>query len=338
MLVPFVIDAESIVADPNWTGAQLRACHFNLIDTWINLGLLAHDGQTLQDSKLFENVMALPQCVRTKWLEVLERLPLLSAPKWNSEVKPVFLSEFSNIAQLAFVDDVQAEIEFNFDESRDETILVCGILNISICRLVAASQAIPFREASKLSGLHIEVGDTFQKTWDTRFKSLARAPIKNVCVVDRFAIRNHFNSPQDQLSGVERFLRLLDRDSTGDRHVKIYSTWPEELPDASRVSAQEIEAEFRLMFNKLPRKKVKRIKIYMVPNGGFRRDSHDRFIRFGNYVWDIGKGLEVFGAPYCRDRSQAAFKTIFKDDSYTVVEQDLAGNDKTRQLAEIKLI
>ena len=337
MLVPFVVDAESVVPDPSWSGSQIRACHNSLINSWIDYGLLAYDGNSLQESNLYKHITSLPQSVRTRWLEVLSRLPLLSTPGWKSRVTPSLMFEFADVAQLAFVDDAQAEIEFSFDEGSDHSYLNISDKKIAVCRILNAADAIAFKEASILSKSHIQVGDTLQNIWDTRFQSLAKAPIKKITIVDRFAIRNHFNSPQNQLSGIERFLRLLDKDATGDRYIKFYSTWPEELPDGNRVTIEEIESDFRLIFNRLPRRKIKRIKVFLVPNAGFRKDSHDRFIRFGDYVWDIGKGLEIFGAPACKDRSQAAFKTIFfEEDSYMVVENDLATNVKTRQINEIR--
>jgi len=337
MLVPFVVDAESIVPDPTWTGSQIRACHNSLIKSWIDYGLLAYDGNSLEESNLYKHIITLPQNVRSNWLGALRRLPILPTPSWNSRVTPSLISEFSDVAKLAFIDDVQAEIEFNFDEASDHTYLKIGDSEVAVCRILNAAHAIAFRQASILSKSHIEAGDTFQQIWDLRFKSLAKAPIKKISIVDRFAIRNHFDTPQNQLSGIERFFRLLDKDATGDRYIKFYTTWPEELQSGNKVSLEEIEFEFRHIFDRLLHKKIKRINVFLVPNSGFRKDSHDRFIRFGDYVWDIGKGLEVFGAPFCKDRSQAAFKVIFfEEDSYMLVEQDLARNTKTRQINEIK--
>ena len=78
-------------------------------------------------------------------------------------------------------------------------------------------------------------------------------------------------------------------------------------------------------------KKVQRLKISMVPNPAFRDRGHDRFFRFGDYVWDIGLGLQVFQGAYSPARSSAAFKT--GDDivrGYKKVEEDLAGDRRTK--------
>ncbi|WP_157497344.1 hypothetical protein [Diaphorobacter sp. J5-51] len=149
-------------------------------------------------------------------------------------------------------------------------------------------------------------------------------------IVDRYAIGQHIAHAQDQLSGLERFLRLLDIDATGQRHVTIYSAWTADLSGANRKSIDDIETELRAVFGRLPNKNIKRIKVFMVPNTGFRDDGHDRFVRFGDYVWDIGLGLEVFDGAYSAKRSSAGFKSGTAIGGYKSVEQDLAGNGDTK--------
>lgn len=330
MLVPFVIDADSLAPDPAWTPTQQRACYNGLLEVWQRTGLLAHDGASLPASRLHQAVQALPPNVRPRWLEVLERSPLLTAPQWNGNVSATALGNFAGVAQLALVDDACAEVEFGFNDDCDEALQPVNGIDLSVCRLLAAGQARAFQAATTLAGRHIEAGDKFQATWDARFKALARAPIKLVSIVDRYAIGQHIVHTQNQLSGLERFLRLLDSDATGQRHVTIYSAWTADLSGANRKSIDDIETELRPVFGRLPCKNIKRIKVFMVPNTGFRDDGHDRFIRFGDYVWDIGLGLEVLDGAYSARRSSAGFKSGTAIGGYKGVEQDLAGNAETK--------
>jgi len=330
MLVPFVIDADSLAPDQAWTPTQQRACYNGLLDLWRRAGLLAHDGEVLHGSRLHQAVQALPQSVRPRWQEVLERSPLLATPAWNCKVSPASLGDFATVAKLALVDDTRAEVEFGFGEDCDEAVHAVNGTDVSVCRLLAAGQAQAFQTATALAGAHIEAGDTFQATWDARFNALAKAPIKLVSIVDRYAIGQHVVCPQSRLSGLERFLRLLDNDATGHRHVTIYSAWTADLSGENKKTIDEIEAELRIVLGRLPSRNVKRIKVFMVPNTGFRDDAHDRFVRFGDYVWDIGLGLEVFDGAFCAKRSSASFKSGIAAGGYKVVEQDLAGNGDTK--------
>ncbi len=330
MLVPFVIDADSLAPDPAWTATQQRACYNGLLDVWQRTGLLAHDGESLPASRLHRAVLTLPQNVRPRWQEVLERSPLLSTPRWSGNVSTNTIGDFADVARLALVDDARAEVEFGLDDNCDETLKSINGIDVSVCRLLVAGQAKAFQTATALAGTHIEAGDKFQTTWDTRFKALAIAPIKLVSIVDRYAIGQHMACPQTKLSGLERFLRLLDSDATGQRHVTIYSAWTADLSGENRKSIDDIENDLRVIFGRLPYKNIKRIKVVMVPNTGFRDDGHDRFIRFGDYVWDIGLGLEVLDGAYSVKRSSAGFKSGIAVVGYKGVEQDLAGNPDTK--------
>jgi len=332
MLVPFVIDADSLAPDQGWTPTQQRACYNGLLDVWQRTGLLAHDGDSLSASRLHHAVQSLPQNIRTRWQEVLERAPLLTTPHWNGSVSVTTLGDFAGVAQLALVDDTRAEVEFGFDDECDEALRPCNGIDVSVCRLLAAGQANAFQAATALAGKHIEARDPFQATWNTRFKALAIAPIKLVSVVDRYVIGQHMACPQTRRSGLDRFLWLLDNDATGHRHITIYSAWTADLSGTNKKTIADIEAELRVVFGKLPRKNIKRIKVFMAPNSSFRDNGHDRFVRFGDYVWDIGLGLEVFDGPYSAKRSSAGFKSGTAIGSYKSVEQDLAGNGDTKSM------
>lgn len=335
MLVPFVIDTDSLTPDPAWTPAQQRACYKGLLDVWQQIGLLAHDGSTLNSSRFYQAVQALPQSVRPQWQAMLSRAPVLTTPTWNGTVSVANLGNFSNTAQLAFVDDTRAEVEFNLSDNCDEANCSTNGISINICRLLAANQALAFQDSIALAGIHIEAGDTYQATWDSRFNALAKAPIKLVSIVDRYAIGQHMVCPQTKLSGLERFLRLLDSNATGPRHLTVYSAWTAELSGENKKTIDDIEKELRLVFSRLTNKKVQRINVYMVPNTGFRDDGHDRFVRFGDYVWDIGLGLEVFDGAFAVRRSSAGFKSGVAVAGYKQVEEDLAGNAGTKK-REIK--
>jgi hypothetical protein len=329
MLVPFVIDVDSLTPDPAWTSAQQRACHNNLLDVWQRIGLLMHDGTTFDGSRLKAVVLTLPQNLRPLWQEVLERVPLSALGiGWNGSVTSAFLPVIASRAKLAFVDDVRAEVEFGYDDDCDEKVhpIIDGT-NIGVCRLLAANQAVAFRAAVTQSGIHIEAGDTFQAIWDSRFKTLAAAPLKRVFIVDRYAISQHYDCPQTRLSGLERFLRLLDGGASGQRHITIYSAW---TTDLYGKTIEDVESDIRHILSRLTVKNIKRIKLLMVPNTGFRDDGHDRFVRFEEYVWDIGLGLEVFENAYAAKRSAASFKTGLAMAGYKQVEQDLAGHRDTR--------
>lgn len=334
MLVPFVIDADSLAPDPAWTPAQLRACHTGLLDIWQQIGLLIHDAESFQQSRLNTAVQELPQALRSLWQELLPRVPLAPCGMgWVGLVRQNNLCDFCTSAQLALVEDLRAEEDFDFLEDDDEKAITASDQHrVDVCRLLAATKASKFRNAIALSGAHIESGDTYRKTWNDRFRPLAIAPIKNITVVDRYAIKQHFESPQTQLSGLARFLRMLDKDATGKRYVTLFAAWTAEIHDKSIV---DVEIELRDVLAHLPNGNIAKLDVVMIPNSDFSTGAHDRFVRFGHYVLDLGCGLEVLEGPAAVRRSAAAFKSGAAVSGYQQIETELSRDSKAR-VAHVK--
>ena len=202
MLIPFAIDANSLAPDPAWTPATRLACHRDLLNVWQHYGLLTHDGQRFDGSRLQQAVLQLPQNVRPLWLEMLERAPIFPfGDEWNGAVVQANLAALATATGLALVDDTRAEVEFGIGEDAVETTVATANGEINVCRLQTANQAKLFQEAMRLSGTHIEAVDTYQQIWDSRFKHLAIAPIKQVSVVVSDAIPKQSLCPQARRYG-----------------------------------------------------------------------------------------------------------------------------------------
>lgn len=329
MLVPFVIDADSLVPDPSWAPAQCRACHKSLLDVWRQFGLLTHDGEKFEQSRLRQAVQELPQALRSLWQEALERVPLCAcSEKWDGSVTPENLGSIRASAALALVDDTRAEAEFGLSEGLDQKMLpVNGASDVEICRLLAANQASAFKKAQSLSGVHIEAQEAFQEIWDARFQMLALAPIKRVVIVDRYAISQQFECPQTTISGLARFLRLLDMHARGPRHVTLFAGWTQEI---NQKAMPDVEQELREVMSRLAHHRINELNVVMLPNAVFRESAHDRFIRFDKYVWDVGIGLKIFEGAYAPERSSATFKSGDAVDGYRAAERTLRAHKNAR--------
>ncbi len=332
MLVPFVIDVDSLAPDPGWTQAQIKTCHQSLLDIWQRIGILKHDADSFETSRLKQAVLRLPPNIRPQWLAMLARnRPLPCGNDWDGSITRNNINQLGVIAQVALVEDIRAEEDFGLSEEA-LSFSDQSTPNMEVCRILSAAHAKTFQDAVAKSTTHIEPKETFRDIWTHRFKSLACAPIKNIAIVDRYAIEQLFNPPHQQLSGLDRFLRLLDADASGIRHVTLYSSWAKLKREIGKVG---INDELRLVMDRLPRKNIKLLKVVMLPDKVFRDVSHDRFIRFDNYVWDIGIGLKVFGGAFAAERSQAAFKTGEATDSYKKIENELTYHPKAQPIDDL---
>ena len=154
MLVPFVVDADSLAPDPQWAPSTLRACHNDLLDMWNRFGLLVHDGASLEQSRLRQAVERLPSKQRDQWVRMLKHAPPVACATWNGQVVPAGAALLCSVASLALVDDTRAEVEFEIDEESDEVRFSPSTdRHLVVSRLQAAAHASVVEEAVLGSGV-----------------------------------------------------------------------------------------------------------------------------------------------------------------------------------------
>lgn len=328
MLVPFAIDPGCLDFDPAWAEYQRLDYQKSVLDIWEKIGLLCHSGASLDASHLMKAIESLPQKYRDRWFEALMLPNIQGRDDWDGSIGSGNLNMLSGHASVALVDDARALEEFCFS---DEELSKPNALStgVEVCRFSTANKAESFSKALSRSVSHIEPEDSYGEIWKERFRNLAVAQLKRISIVDRFAVSRHFERPQSQLSGIARFLRLLDNDCSGPRYVSLFSAWTKDLLG----NIVDIENEFKSVMAKLPKQNVKQLKIVMSPNSTFSELAHDRFIRFEDYIWDIGLGLQIFEGPCVGHRSAATLKAgkIIVGEYRDEVEQYLLKNAASKE-------
>lgn len=328
MLVPFVIDPECLDSEPGWPPSQALGYHESMLDIWEKIGLLLHSEEKFDGSSLHRAIEALPQKYRLRWQIALKNFPMHeSRSHWTGSIDRKNLGEVAVSAEVAFVDNTRAEAEFDFsvDELSKSSCLSTAA---EVCRFTAAPHSEVIKTAQNRALSPILIKEPYEEIWKERFYRLAVAPLKRIFIVDRFALSEHFEHHQSMLTGVsglKRFLRLLDRDSDGARYVTLYSAKVDSLV---KRDSGEIQKELRETMANLPKKNIKLLKLNLLPNSAFAKPAHDRYIRFEKYVWDLGHGLKVFEGPYAQVHSKASFKTGKFIDEYRDGESSLDDHPK----------
>jgi hypothetical protein len=311
MLVPFAIDVKAVAPDPSWTPSDVDNHHASLLGIWRRLGLVCVEGVCVEgqqppNSQLMRAVAKLPQSVRDQWQSLLSHLPILyCGDQWNGEIEAEALGSLPRRISLAMVDDVVGEIGFGIPEGAQSITSEGGI---EIRRFKAASGASNFESARELAGRRIRVGEPYAEIWASRFRNLAEAPIQKITIVDRYALEQQLKCPQAKLSGLHRFLRELDRDASGDRYVRLYSSRTRYFAECT-TGLEDVKTELRQIIDRLPHKRIKRLTVHFAPDHLFGRLEHGRYVRFDNYIWEIDGGLEVLEGAVCERASNATFKT-----------------------------
>lgn len=143
MLVPFVIDAESIAPDGDWTVTDQRIYHEGLLETWRRMGVLVHDGQKFENSRIKEAIDALPQKLLPLWQDLLEQLPIMPGqPQWDGIAcnNQNCMNALSASANVVLLDDAKAEVEFGLNEAELSKVFEAHP-SLEFCRILAAAQA-----------------------------------------------------------------------------------------------------------------------------------------------------------------------------------------------------
>jgi len=249
------------------------------------------------------------------------------------------------------------------------------VKKINIVDRYAISQLMLPKLLSSSSEVRLNANDVIEEI--TRFRS---TDSPNHVAVDNkilYSLTSKLiKSIPKEKSGLENFLLFLDQSATGPRTVEICSSWTKELlhGDSSHMirrlerelssqtnpfsiknnsnilrvvkesiskSMDDITERVREIMNNLPYRNINRVVIYMVDDSYFGKQSHDRYIRFGKYVWSIGLGLKIFEGERTSERSDAFFKTDSKD--YQAVEDVLKNvmkmnSDKSMPLVERRVI
>ena len=177
MLVPFVIDVDSLAPDPEWTRPQISGYHESLFKTWQRIGILKHDTDKFETSRLYQSIHRLPQKIRPRWIKFLEKNPLLLAcgNEWNGDITPKNINQLDGIVQVAIIDDTRAEVDFGLSEEQLSSPVQIAP-SIEICRMSAVEHAKAFEDAiDNKSNKHIKPKETYTDIWKQRFKSLASA-------------------------------------------------------------------------------------------------------------------------------------------------------------------
>jgi hypothetical protein len=162
--------------------------------------------------------------------------------------------------------------------------------------------------------------ESFKSIWQERFHWLAAAEnINHVTIMDRYAQVNCCqNTAPNSISGLERFLSFLTDSATSRKNVTLFCSWGRPSSDSTngvQVNTATYRNTAREKFLSLlegcvrNNGRITSLIIHLLDDHAFKQFSHARHVRFGDYVWDLDKGLECFqGNTFCEQTLTATFK------------------------------
>lgn len=303
----------------NETLIDIEAMNDLLINKWANFGCLYY-----------------PYELYPQYLKSLD----LHDPRYVQEWKTAFSlfksfdlsAGYRPISEHACIDDVYTSLT-NYGvntalvSSSDATALNMNF-NMSnnngaseVIKVESINRSLFFNACEDYSKTDIKNGDCINNVWHTRFLGVAKHS-NVITIIDRYLFENLENDINIRPTSIKRFADFL-RPLNKKFSLNIYSSGDEK--NSSRHLC--IEKYFRDNEKVSDRlgEVFSYIEISSCSDNKFRDDSHDRFIRFDNFVISIGTGFEIF-----RNYPLRAASFSVKNVSYTNFTQTLSSMSPNR--------
>jgi hypothetical protein len=304
MIVHFAVDPDALTVDGRLDRRVLRAQHMRLLELWRDFGTLIYGGPDFCSSELFAAFNRLPQDLRKRWQEALERHRHRAVSGWRA------LDQARSLAEVVVL---RSHIELACLEQQRYGHIAGAIQPdqmdqspVELCSLDHIDQTNRFCGARQLARQAIAEKTDINRLWTERFARLVEQT-KLVVVVDRYAVVRHWHfDRKKQRSGLEFLLAELHACRRRRRTVIIYAA----ADKTGAASDGELAASVQHTVQSLGRGAVQEVQLFIGPDKLFGAKARDRYLRFDRAVCELGHGLEVLEGDQVQHRCAFALRSL----------------------------
>jgi hypothetical protein len=350
MLIPFLVDFDSIAEDANeyLDKGEMSAFHRRVTRFWERYGALVYNKEKLSLETYRKIMLKVPTEFRIQYTALLGSAPRLQIDLAEASI-PITHIKSINESRLNFdlllLSVNQANSRFGFSEY-DTTLESierdASGHEVTLCKGAEYEDTGLFEKwlegAQDLANSGKSVLDP-KIFWERYFRILSSAELPTgslVSIVDRYAFTEDLNAQAHELfsHGISRFIRELDRSSTKQRDVQVLisdAIFFDKLKKKER-STQTLERHLNDLKLSCRSGHIRKITVNVVPDREFRKLGHCRHIRYGrSHIWDLGKGVEIFSVRPSSENISKSFKYI-----RSVVQKYIDKEEVLRSFKELK--
>lgn len=276
MIIPFTIDPAALREQIKTPSASAND---RLIRYWRELGLLIILEASVGKSELIGLIQDLPISVRKKWQVALmnQRLKTLVVKDLALFTSFASLKKLENEISVICIDNGKAK-----ELGLTQEAFIVPNCSIEMCLFDCIDESDRFRKSAALAHSPVSVGTSVDEIWNSRFQSLSNCS-KQVTIVDLYAGKSLYENQYPERTGLARLLNELA--SKQHLSVQIFTS-THGINEARLVAAIK---------NILPTgKTIRSLRLFLSHEASFKKEFHDRYVRFDRTVVNIGFGLEIF--------------------------------------------
>ncbi|MFM5668716.1 hypothetical protein ACET7G_10060 [Aeromonas hydrophila] len=312
MRTEFYLDKETL-SDICFLSDENPAAHDLLLKTWYELGIFIMPIGRPEHAK--EIVNSVPEKYRKKWQEALTGFPI---SRLNKEMS--YLSQYqSEISLNPLYGEIKsllvsANTEYSFIDKTVEHKLLNNNQNEAI-RASHIANSLFFKKSEQLKDKQISKDELPDEIWESRFHALSKHE-KNIFIVDRYLGDRVLKSTK---SGKLRnnslyFLLKKLRDYPSSFNISIFTDGKEINSPIHNALNSFIENQKHLF------ERFTSFEIMSIRSICFDELTHDRYIRIGSNLCEVGIGMEIFELDSKR-RTSFSMKVANKTDVYSLEEE-----------------
>jgi len=290
-------------------------------------GVLLVEDMDACKSGLLKKIVSLPVEERKAWLELIKQL------YGNGQIR--LSNGVSCVCKAESVEELEAcpADVFCLEENRAGCLgkpedqfsfaVRLGDRNFDITMLEWVEESQTVQELRELSSKPLDKGTEIKEIWRKRFSRLAG--ISNIVqVVDSYALKRHFKKPKAaEASGLFRFLQYLACECDAEV-IELYSCGQDV------ITREELKDRLDKSLYSLDFSKLKSIEVFDSTDIKKTKEiEHDRWIRFGHHVVELGWGLQIFEKDVLGRKCSFSYRTLDPADSRSIRELRRVSNQIT---------
>lgn len=291
MLTEFHFD-EDFLSATDISGPSANIVNTTLLDFWLNKGCLLFPYSFLGKYKEWETTI--PAKYSKRWMTAFD-----SAKQCNFKQNYKPMVEFDSLTEVCKqyssndINLILVPNEFVNLGFSDTTEVLQGE-EFEISKINGLVTAKCYKRSVELSSSGIEANFDISVVWQERFHKVAKYS-KKISIVDRYFSENLIKDLDKNVNkcAIDNFIDFLNSSKIKQKYsITIYT-----VAGASNSSERTEISNYlrkRMKENTGYKLALSNIRIISCKTEYFKRFSHDRFICFDEFVYEVGRGFEIF--------------------------------------------